>query len=100
MNLDQLKEAKVFAFEVKDKGKMSTFGFCLNPELGQETQLADIMYNDKYKCVGFECLSPTVNRIFYAYDIRKYESPCKLTVRQRRANELVFYEICPPQGNK
>lgn len=100
IDIDSLDEAKVFAFEIKDKDKMSSFGFSINPKIGQETQLAEIMYNSKYRCVGFECLNPTVNRIFYAYNIPNPEKPCRLTVVRRQCKSLTYYEICNPKCNK
>lgn len=102
MDLDNLTEAKVFAFEVRKVGEKRSFGFTLNPKFDQKTQLADIMYNSKHKCVGFESLNPTVNRIFYDYGIIIHDMPHKLSVKKShiKRNDLTYYEICRPQSNK
>ena len=43
--------AQVFVFRIAGQ---DSFGFTVNPNIGQPTQLCDIQYNDKYKCIGFE----------------------------------------------
>lgn len=94
LDIDGLQEAKVYVFEIKDpKNPEKRYGFCLNPQFKQETQLADIMYNSKYKCVGFECLVPTVNRIFYDYGLPS-GCKCKLSVKKHIAIATTYYEIC------
>lgn len=105
LRLDELEQAKVFVFEIKKESGPKTYGFMLNPSIGQETQLADIMYNSKHKCVGFECLVPTVNRIFYDYGLPPHIK-CRLSVRERQLTvhapgrkhgsdgRQVYYEIC------
>lgn len=98
MNMDV---AKVYVFSLatgvkpfKDKGE---YGFILNPDLGQETQLADIQYNAKHKTIGFECLVPTVNRIFYDYNL-PHDKRVKLTVQVCQAGDVVYYKLCCPAG--
>ena len=86
--------AKVFVFGIPAWG---TYGFIVNPALDQETQLADIQYNEKYKTIGFESLCPSVNRIFCEYGL-----PCdlkmKLTVTVHRLGDgKVFYNIEHPR---
>jgi len=72
------------------------YAFCINPIIEQETQLADIQYNAKHFCVGFECLVPTVNRIFYDYGL-KAETRAKLTVLPATTNGMEYYIIMPPK---
>lgn len=62
-------EAKVMMFRLANHDKGDLYAFMLNPEMEIPTQLADIQYNQKYKCIGFECLVPTINRILYDYGI-------------------------------
>ena len=82
--------AKVFVFSIPE---WNTYGFAVNPELDQETQLADIQYNEKHKTIGFESLCPSVNRIFHDYRL-PYELKMKLTVTVRElANGKYFYNI-------
>ena len=73
------------------------YAFVINPPIDQETQLADIQYNSKYQCVGFESLCPTVNRILYDYGVTTLQrvklsvAPCKLD------NGMKYYVIFPPK---
>lgn len=86
---------KVMCFHIPESG---CYAFIPNPELDRETQLADIAYNSRYRCVGFECLVPTVNRILYDYGI-PIDRPCRLTVRTRKTanGNIEYYEICRPE---
>ena len=76
------------------------YGFCINPPITQDTQLADIQYNAKYHCVGFESLCPTVLRIFYDYKLNALQrvklsvAPCKLE------NGMPYYVIFPPKSTR
>lgn len=58
--------ACVFVFRISGN---DTFGFTVNPDIEQPTQLCDIQYNDKYRCIGFETLCPSVGRILYEYGL-------------------------------
>ena len=73
-----LASAKVFVFSIPDTAE---YGFIVNPNFDQPTQLADIQYNTKYHCIGFESLNPTVNRIFYDY--RLPDVRCRMAVAKR-----------------
>jgi len=87
-------EAKVFVFRIKGSNE---YAFMLNPKLSKPTQLADIQYNAKHRCVGFECLVPTVNRIFYDYGLR-YDTRVKLRIREAKdALGRVLYIMCEPK---
>lgn len=55
-------EARVFVFRVGD-----SYGFMANPDIEQPTQMCDIQYNGKYRCIGFETLCPSVGQILYDY---------------------------------
>jgi hypothetical protein len=95
----KMEKAQVYVFSLatgvaplKDRGE---YGFILNPEFDCETQLADIQYNDKHKTIGFECLVPTVNRIFYDYGIPA-ASRAKLSIQPTKNNDKEYYIICPP----
>lgn len=93
LRIMKLSQAKVYVFWVP---ALNCYAFVLNPEIEVETQLSDIMYNDKHKCVGFESLVPTVNRIFYDYGL-PVNSRCKLTVSSTKTrNGMVFHQICRP----
>lgn len=66
---DNAKEgdsARVYAFRIANE---STFGFMVNPDIDKPTQMCDIQYNGKYKCIGFETLCPSVGRILYEYGL-------------------------------
>lgn len=58
--------SKVFVFYIPED---KCYGFMLNPPIEQETQLCQIQYNGKYKCIGFETLCPSVGYIFYNYGL-------------------------------
>lgn len=78
------------------------YAFCINPPINQDTQLADIQYNAKYHCIGFESLCPTVNRIFYDYGIMDMHRvklsviPCSVR-RDSVTDRIRYYVILPPK---
>ena len=94
MDVFKLDQAKVFVFKVGED-----YGFMLNPQLEHETPLADIQYNTKYRTVGFECLYPTVNRIFYDYGLPPL-AKAKLSVKVCKAKFFDYYLICRPHDAK
>ena len=94
-HLDVMKKekAQIFMFSVP---YTNDYGFTLNPDLGDvETQLADIQYNDKHRCIGFESLVPTVNRIFYDYGL-PHEGRVKLSVEVCQVHNMTYYRIRRP----
>jgi len=91
-----LEKAKVFAFYVPaDEPRKGHYGFLVNPEFDQETQLADIQYNTKYRTTGFEMLCPSVNRMFYDYGLQPL-AKVKLSVKPRPLGNNCYYAILPP----
>lgn len=85
--------AKVFVFFMPSENR---YGFMINPRIDSPTQLCDIQFNSKYRCIGFESLCPTVSRIFYDYGIKNI-SPCKLSVSIcRDALGRIYYQIERP----
>ena len=44
-------EARVFVFKITDSG---CFGFMTNPSIEQPTQMCNIQYNGKYRCIGLK----------------------------------------------
>lgn len=95
-SVDDNAEAKVFVFFIPES---SCYGFMLNPDIDQPTQLCDIQYNAKYKCIGFETLCPTVNRILYDYGVTVLSKPCKLSVSvHSAANGQSYYQIEHPHA--
>lgn len=77
MRLKLLKrdETKVFVFNIPE---WKEYGFIINADFS--VQMGTVQYNTKYKTVGFESLNPTVNMIFYDYDL-PHDVPVKLSVR-------------------
>lgn len=63
-NAHEGDEARVFMFKVAQ-----SYGFMTNPGIEQPTQMCDIQYNDKYRCIGFETLCPSVGKIIYDYGL-------------------------------
>ena len=76
-------DAKVYVFRLGTpidgsvcRGSTATDGdyaFMLNPPISQSTQLADLQFNSRHRCIGFESLVPTVNRIFYDYGLSPHK---------------------------
>ena len=102
-------EAKVYVTQLANvtgllsSWKIPLYAFCINPPIKQETQLADIQYNSKYHCIGFESLCPTVARICYDYGISALQR-VKLSVAPRtvtgrgEAYGMKYYVILPPKS--
>lgn len=93
MGVMDMDVAKVYVFFIPD---LDCYGFIMNPEFDQETQLADIQYNEKHKTIGFECLVPTVNRIFYDYNL-PHDGRVKLSVEVCHTRDVQYYKICRPK---
>lgn len=85
-------QPKVFVFYIP---ATKCYGFTLNPQFTHPTQLADIQYNSRYKCIGFESLNPTVSKILYDYDVSHYQKPCKLSVTIQMKHRC-YYQIERP----
>lgn len=94
MRVMEQDSAKVYVFYIPET---QCYGFVLNPNIEQETQLADIQFNTKHKSIGFESLVPTVNRIFYDYGLPA-ESSCMLSVKAKKTGSLQYYQILRPYG--
>ena len=89
--MEMTTQPKVMVFRV-----MGGYGFMVDPEVEQETQLNDIQYNEKHKTIGFETLCPTVNRILYDYGLP--QGRYKLGIKRHRSKGKVFYAISKPNG--
>lgn len=101
LDLFNLDQVKVYVAALTGTGGAKEYAFILNPKIDEPTQLADIMYNSKHKCIGFESLCPTVNRIFYDYGLPA-DSTCRLSVRKGRTSDgsVTYYRICNPSARK
>lgn len=87
-------QPKVFVFYTPATER---YGFVVNVPFDQPTQLADIQYNSKHKCIGFECLNPTVAKILYDYGVTMHLKPCKFTVtKQVTPQGRVYFQIERP----
>lgn len=93
---DTADKAVVFVFRVSNSG---LFAFMLNPNIEKPTQICDIQYNEKYKCIGFETLNPSVGRILYDYNLLA-ESKCKLSVSVKETNNKLYYQIEKPSKHE
>lgn len=86
-------DVSVFVFRVTKEG---TFGFMLSPEISEPTQLCQIQYNGKYRCIGFETLCPSVGRILYEYGLPAFRQ-VKLSVEVRETPQgKTYYQLIPP----
>lgn len=85
----------VFVFRIPEDG---TFGFMLNPGIEQPTQMCEIQYNGKHKCVGFESLCPSVGLMLYEHGLPG-DSIVKLSVSIHHTSKgLIYYQIEKPNG--
>lgn len=94
--MEEEEKAQVLVFK---ESKTGHYAFTLNPELDTPTQLANIQYNEKYRCIGFETLIPTVNRIFYEYGIpySLITNKVKLSVQRAEGkNGMIYFIIRKP----
>lgn len=84
---------KVFVFYIPAN---KCYGFAVNIPFDRPAQMADVQYNSKHKCIGFESLNPTIARILYDYGITHLK-PCKLSVTTRvTPGGRVFFQIERP----
>lgn len=89
--------ARVFVFRITGT---ELFAFCTNPEIEQPTQMCDIQYNGKYRCVGFETLCPSVCRMFYEYGLPDCKR-IKLSVSIHKAsNGMIYYQFDKPDAKR
>lgn len=87
-------QPKVFVFYTP---ATKCYGFAINVQLATHTQLADIQYNSKHKCIGFESLNPTVAKMLYDYGVARFMKPCKLTVTtQVTPQGRVYFQLERP----
>lgn len=97
-------DARVFVFRISNTG---SFGFMVNPNIEQSTQLCDIQYNDKYRCIGFETLCPSVGKILYDYGLNATQR-VKLSVsvhltKEEENNKVqpkIYYQFEKPHGKR
>lgn len=88
---DQLR---AFVFSIPHR---HTFGFVINHQHDRPTIEAPILYNAKFKTIGFQSTCPSVNRIFYDYRIQDHLK-VKLTIKiLHLPNGIPYYEIQPPR---
>ena len=87
----------VFVFRIPH---LNSFGFMLNPSIDEPTQLCQIQYNGKYRCIGFETLCPSVGRILYEYGLPALR-PVKLSVSIKRTQQCkIYYQIDVPTSKQ
>lgn len=86
--------AQVFVFLIPDE---NTYGFMVNPQIEQPTQLCSIQYNGKYRCIGFETLCPSVGKMFYDYGLPA-DRRVKLSVSIHRSNGRTYYQFDRPNA--
>lgn len=85
----------VFVFSIPENG---TFGFMLNPRFEQPTQFCKIQYNDKYHCIGFETLCPSVGQIFYRYGLQP-DQRVKLSISIHKDGiGRIYYQLDKPNA--
>ena len=97
MGVMQEKEAKVIVFIVCKACKQPVYAFELNPPLPKdsETPTAQIMFNTKHHCVGFETLVPTVAKILYDYMLPN--KPIRLRIKPKDVKGRTIWMMMPPK---
>lgn len=89
--------ANVFVFKIKNT---DNYGFMVNPKIEQPTQLCEIQYNDKYKCIGFETLCPSVGKILYDYGLPESQAiKMSVSIHLTRSEEPESYYQIDKQRN-
>ena len=84
----------MFVFRIAGQ---DSFGFTVNPNIGTTDSTCDIQYNDKYKCIGFESLCPSVGLMLYEHGLPKIDSIVKLSVSIHHTSKgLIYYQIEKP----
>lgn len=89
------KCSEVFVFYIPQN---DTFGFTQDYCIEKETQLCKIQYNDKYKCVGFESLCPSVGYILNHYNLPAHKKIKLLVSLSETIDGTQYYEIQKPKG--
>lgn len=83
----------VFVFRIPH---YNTYGFMLDHGITEPTQLCQIQYNGKYRCIGFETLCPSVGRILFEYGLPALR-PVKLSVSIHRTPQgKTYYQFDVP----
>lgn len=93
-NAEDCGNTSVFVFAIP---QCDTYGFMQDHGIEQPTQLCDIQYNGKYKCIGFETLCPSVGTILYRYGLPA-DCRIKLSVSVKK-NVLgkIYYQFDKPK---
>lgn len=97
MDVMNQEQAKVFVCRLTNRTADNDdflYGFTLNPSITKPTQLCDIQYNSKHRCIGFETLCPNVNRILYDYALPTIK--IKLSVEPETRHGVNYYAILRP----
>lgn len=90
---DPESQAKVFVFRVGN-----TFGFMPDPQFSQPTQLCDIQYNGKHRCIGFETLCPSVGQMLYSFGLPA-SRPRKISVKaETMPDGRLWYRMARPKA--
>ncbi len=91
---DEGADASVFVYHIPEFG---TYAFSLAPTLEKPTQLAQIQYNEKYKCVGFETLCPSVGTILYKYGLpANHAVKLSVDINRKLPGGQTIYQFLPP----
>lgn len=92
-NAHEGDEARVFVFKVAQN-----YGFMTNPGIEQPTLMCNIQYNDKYRCIGFATLCPSVGLILYGYGLPA-DRRVKLSVSVCRTTQgKLYYQFDRPDA--
>lgn len=97
MGVMQQKEAKVMVFMIAQACEQPIYGFELNPPLPEDSEapVAEIQFNTKHHCVGFETLVPTVAMILYDYLLPN--KLIRLRVRPLQLSDRTVWMMMPPK---
>lgn len=94
-NAKAANDTSLFVFYIPSS---DTYGFMQDHGISQPTQLCDIQYNDKHKCIGFESLCPSVGAILYHYGLPA-DHRVKLSVSiHTSALSKIYYQFEKPDA--
>ena len=85
------EKAEMVVFHTPD----GCYNFCFAEDvadLSADAATWPVQYNTRFNTVGFHCPEPTVNRIFYDYNLPP-TSPRLMRVKRKKLGDMPYYEI-------
>ena len=88
---DKSQTVHIFVFRVGN-----TYGFrAVDEAFAKTTQCGELQYNSKFRTIGFECLTPSVNYIYYKFDLSEGKHRLRV-IRKQLPDKTTYYQIVKP----